>query len=85
MTFVDFKEGVFFMKSVLLEERVLEIWNPGNQFPETAKSLMKGGLGVRENRGGVSTFYPLSEHRSKPIIFSGCVLSLFKSPSISGE
>lgn len=65
MTFVDFRKffGIFFLiKSVLLEERIFEIRKPRNQFPETAKSLVKGGLGVRGNRGGISTFYPLSEH-----------------------
>lgn len=62
MTFVDFGEIFFFMKIVLLGERIIDIWKPGNQFPETAKSLVNGGSGMRGNRGGVTSFYPLFEH-----------------------
>lgn len=57
------------MKSVLLGDRALETWKPGNQFPEPAKSLVKWGSGVRKNRGGISTFYPLSEHSGKNLSF----------------
>lgn len=75
MTFVDFREIFFFMKSVLLGERVLEIWKPGNQSPETAKSLVKGGLGIEEV--SLPSILCLST-QGKNIIFSGCVLCLLK-------